>query len=150
MPVDLVLTGDRDLDDAGTAIAGCLAEELQWPYISCAYQVDCAGHRLGATQVFEDGARRITVDLPAVASVAEDANTPRLPHVADVMNAYTLRSVETWPLGYVGADQQRLAPLIEVRHRGAPDATPGCRYWRARRTTPPRPLAGHLKRRGLI
>jgi len=106
--VDLVLGGVRSLDDGGGQVGPNMAEALGWSQTTAALELAVTDGRISALQRFEDRDRRVTVPLPTVVTVAAQANVPRLPHAASIMNAYQQRSVETWTAEDIAAEPERL------------------------------------------
>mgnify|MGYP005852172861 CR=1 FL=1 len=151
--VDLVLTGVRSSDDGGGQVGPHIAEMLGLPQITSAYSLSVHGDRATAIQVFEDGARRLSVPLPAVVTIPEQSNRPRLAHVASIMNVYKEGSVEMWGVADISADAGRLGAegtLTVVRRSFAPEPAVKGDILTGTAKEAAAALAACLRKRGLI
>lgn len=106
-PVDLVLTGMAALDGLGSVIATLLAAELGLPQLALAGELavdGAAGERTATIKRELDGVDEVlAAPLPAVVSVTDHANSPRMPHFKLIMAART-KTIEEWTLADVGVD----------------------------------------------
>lgn len=86
--VDLVIASEESLDSHSAQTGPRVAEELGWPLVS--YVVDnlrLEGKTLKCEREVDEGIEEIAVDLPAVISVTEALNTPRLPALMQILQA---------------------------------------------------------------
>ncbi|GAA1709056.1 electron transfer flavoprotein subunit beta/FixA family protein [Isoptericola hypogeus] len=102
-PVDLVITGMAALDGLGSVVPALLAAELGRPALTLAKKVDLDGGTLSITRETDEAAETLTALLPAVLSVADTANTPRMPNFKLIMAART-KQVEAWSAADLGLD----------------------------------------------
>jgi electron transfer flavoprotein beta subunit len=149
--VDLVLCGSRSWDDLGGQVGPQVAELLGWAQITSACDLQVASGHVSATQQLDDGDRRLTLPLPAVASVEALANTPHLPTAVAIMHPQM--SIVTWSAADLGSDPQRTGAagsLTTVRRAFAPDAHVRGEILSGSAIEAARALVAHLRQRGII
>lgn len=86
--VDLVIAAEESLDSHSAQTGPRVAEELGWPLV--AYVTDnlrLEGNVLKAEREVDEGIEEIEVALPAVITVLESLNTPRLPALMQILQA---------------------------------------------------------------
>ena len=86
-PLHLVLCGDASADRYERQIGPRLAEALDLPCVTRALDLEIDGARLQARRSLEDRIDRVQTDLPALVTVTQEANEPRLPPLLQVMGA---------------------------------------------------------------
>jgi len=91
---DLVLLGRESSDARMGVMAGMLAEHLGWPALSAVDRLEVEGARLRARRRSATSIDEVETSLPAVASAAEYAATPRALDGAALRRAY-LTPIET-------------------------------------------------------
>ncbi|MDR2723063.1 MAG: electron transfer flavoprotein subunit beta/FixA family protein [Cellulomonadaceae bacterium] len=96
-PIDAVIAGMTALDGLGSVVPALLAEELGWPQLTHATAVELSADALALTITREtdDVVARLSAPLPAVVSVSDAANTPRLANFKLIMAARK-QPVEQW------------------------------------------------------
>jgi electron transfer flavoprotein beta subunit len=118
---DLILTGQQALDTGASQIGPRLAEYLGLPQVLGVREVSSLDNgKLRATRNWKAGYAEVEVGLPALLSVAPQANQPRLPHGARIMNAYREWEVTTWSLADLGLTEEELSPLIGLQRKAFP------------------------------
>lgn len=118
---DLVLTGQRALDTGASQIGPRLAEYLGLPQVLEVREVSgLSNGNLRAKRSWKEGIVEVEVGLPALLSVAPQANQPRYPHGARIMNAYREWEVTTWGLADLGLAEEELNPLIGLQREAFP------------------------------
>jgi len=118
---DLILTGQRALDTGASQIGPRLAEYLGLPQVLEVRQVTGLDNgKLRAKRSWKEGLAEIEVGLPALLSIAPQANQPRYPHGARIMNAYREWEVTTWNLADLGLTEEELNPLIVLQRKAFP------------------------------
>lgn len=118
---DLILTGQRALDTGASQIGPRLAEHLGLPQVLGVREVSGVDNRkLRAKRNWKDGHAEVEVALPALLSIAPQANKPRYPHGAHIMNAYREWEVTTWGLADLGLTEEELSPLIALQRKAFP------------------------------
>ncbi len=118
---DLILTGQRALDTGASQMAPRLAEYLGLPQVLEVRQVSgLSNGKLRAKRNWKNGFAEVEVGLPALLSIAPQANQPRLPHGARIMSAYREWEVAAWDLADLGLTEEELSPLIRLQRRAFP------------------------------
>ena len=85
--VSLVLAGEGSEDNFTGLLPARLAAELGWPYVAYATAIEVEGDSLIVTRSLEDYEERVRVKLPAVVSVTQEINKPRIPKLMDIVRA---------------------------------------------------------------
>ncbi|MEM4581157.1 MAG: electron transfer flavoprotein subunit beta/FixA family protein [Candidatus Korarchaeum sp.] len=83
----LVLAGEGSEDNFSGILPGRVAAELEWPYVAYATAIEVSGNELKVTRSLEDYDEVISLRLPAVISVTQEINQPRIPTVLHIMKA---------------------------------------------------------------
>ena len=86
--VDLVIAAEESLDSHSAQMGPRVAQELGWPlvaYVSDNLRIE--GRTLKATREVDEGLEDVEVELPAVITVLESLNTPRLPALMQILQA---------------------------------------------------------------
>lgn len=86
-PWDLVVCGDAAADRYERQVGPRLAELLDLPCIGRALRLEPDGGVLRADRALEDRVERVEADLPALVTVTQEANEPRIPPLLQVMGA---------------------------------------------------------------
>lgn len=95
--VDVVLCGRQAIDGDTAQVGPQTAEKLGLPQITCVSRVDeVAGDHVTATRSIEGGYETLRAPLPALLTVAGEANEPRPPS-AKLMLTYKDIAAEAWP-----------------------------------------------------
>ena len=118
---DLVLTGQRAIDTGASQMGPRLAEYLGLPQVLGVREVAGLGNgKLRAKRNWKEGYAEVEVGLPALLSIAPQANQPRHPHGARIMNAYREWEVTTWSLADLDLTEEELNPLIGLQRKAFP------------------------------
>ncbi|MBE1876006.1 electron transfer flavoprotein subunit beta/FixA family protein [Myceligenerans pegani] len=110
-PVDLVITGMAALDGLGSVVPTLLATELGRPALTLAKKLGVSDGVLSVTREHDDVTEELSAPLPAVLSVTDTANQPRLPNFKRIMAARG-KQVEAWTASDLGLDA---APAARTR-----------------------------------
>jgi electron transfer flavoprotein alpha/beta subunit len=110
----LVLTG------SSSQIGPRLAERLGLPQITNIRSLAFGEGVIRAQGVLAEGYVEMETDLPALVTVASEANVPRLPPAPDIMDAYREREVTVWDAANLGFDPEELAPLTQAQRAFVP------------------------------
>ena len=116
--VDLVIAAEESLDSHSAQTGPRVAEELGWPLV--AYVNDnlrLEGRTLKATREVDEGLEEVEVELPAVITVLESLNTPRLPALMQILQAKN-KPVKVLSAADLGAGD--VAPKLERQKLVAP------------------------------
>jgi electron transfer flavoprotein beta subunit len=84
---DLVLFGKMAIDTSRGAVGAMVAELLELPCVTAVSGLSVEGGRGTATRVLEGATETLEFQLPAVLTIDEGMNTPRLPNVRGIMAA---------------------------------------------------------------
>jgi electron transfer flavoprotein beta subunit len=102
-PVDLVVTGMAALDGLGSVVPTLVAAELGRPSLTFAKRVAVTDGTVEVTRVTDEATETLRAPLPVVLSVADTANTPRMPNFKLIMAART-KAIEEWTAADLGLD----------------------------------------------
>ena len=102
-PVDLVITGMAALDGLGSVVPALVAAELGRPALTLAKSVSLDGGTLSITRETDEATESMSAPLPAVLSVADTANTPRMPNFKLIMAARS-KEIEAWSAADLGLE----------------------------------------------
>ncbi len=109
-PFDLVVCGFASDDGYSHQTGARLAERLGVPFVSYACALRLEEGRLVADRDLEDGLQTVSLPLPAVVSVAEEAFAPRAVTLLQVMKAQKL-TTNAWELADLGMERRTLDEL---------------------------------------
>ncbi|MFH1524630.1 MAG: electron transfer flavoprotein subunit beta/FixA family protein [Chloroflexota bacterium] len=125
---DLVLCG-RQAADWDQGQVGCgIAEILGLPYVSIVSNVEMIDNALRVHSLVEDGYEIMEVPLPAVLTITNEINQPRLTTVAGVLRTATIK-IPVWSIEDIGADPVVLAErskLTELKNLCIPEVNVEC------------------------
>ncbi|MEA3201698.1 MAG: electron transfer flavoprotein beta subunit [Thermoplasmata archaeon] len=116
--VDLVIAAEESLDSHSGQTGPRVAEELGWPLV--AYVTDnlrLEGTTLKAEREVDEGIEEVEVQLPAVITVLESLNTPRLPALMQILQAKN-KPKKTFSAADLGAGT--VAPVLSRPKSEAP------------------------------
>lgn len=102
-PVDLVITGMAALDGLGSVVPTLLAAELGRPALTLAKKISVSDGVLTVTREHDDVTEELSAPLPAVLSVTDTANQPRLPNFKRIMAARS-KQAEAWTASDIGLE----------------------------------------------
>jgi electron transfer flavoprotein beta subunit len=118
---DLVLTGQQALDTGANQIGPRLAEYLGLPQVLAVHRVTGLDDaKLRVRRDWKGGPIEVEVGLPVLLSVAAQANQPRYPHGARIMQAYQEWEVITWGLADLGLTEEDIRPLVGLQREAFP------------------------------
>ncbi len=84
---DLVLAAEGSEDNFSSLLPARLAAELGWPYVAYATAIEIEGDCAKVTRSLEDYDELVKVKLPAVISVTQEINKPRVPKLVEIVKA---------------------------------------------------------------
>ncbi len=87
MPHDIIILGNQSADSYTGLLPGNLAGLLGYNVIGNAVKIEVADRRIKVKKLLENKNVLVESDLPAVISVAQEINEPRLPPVMQIMAA---------------------------------------------------------------
>jgi electron transfer flavoprotein beta subunit len=98
---ELVLAAEGSTDNYSGQVGPRLAEELDLPQITFVRELAVAEGRLTATRTLEDAFEVVACGLPALVTVTQEINTPRLPPLTAILRA-SRKPQQTWSAADVG------------------------------------------------
>lgn len=84
---DLVLAAEESADSHTAQTGPRVAEHLGWPLVTSVTDVRVEGGVVKATRETDEGVEEVEVAMPAVLTINESANTPRLPALMQILQA---------------------------------------------------------------
>jgi len=118
---DLILAGCQAADTGAGQLGPRLAEYLGLPQITEVCELVAAGDgQVKARRKQGRGYAEVEASLPALLTVAQDANEPRYPTGARIINAYREREVTVWGVSDLGLEAADLQPLMEEKRISFP------------------------------
>lgn len=112
-PVDLVVTGMATMDGLGAMIPDALSAILGLPALTLAAHVESDGRSIRIRRTLGEATEYLSSQLPAVLSVTDEANHPRIPNFRS-MTAARKKPVETWDLEDLGLPPDAVHPAAAV------------------------------------
>lgn len=86
---DLILCGTETIDYNGSAVAGMLAAQLDWSFVSMASHLELQDGKALVNREIEGGEERCEVPLPVVISCMKGMAEQRIPNIRGIMAART-------------------------------------------------------------
>lgn len=110
-PVDLVITGMASMDGLTSMLPGALAQCLSLPALTLASDLEVTEGRVTITRTVTDATEKYGAPLPALVSVTDQANEPRIPNFKSMMAAKK-KPIRTLTLEDLGLEH--LSPATKV------------------------------------
>lgn len=118
---DLILTGCQAADTGAGQLGPRLAEYLGLPQITEVRELLAVSDgKVKAKSDWSQGYAEVEATLPALLTVAQDANQPRYPTGAGIINAYRKWEVTVWGASDLGLEAADLQPLTEEKRLSFP------------------------------
>jgi electron transfer flavoprotein beta subunit len=117
---DLIVAGRESGDTGAGQIGPRLAEALGYTQLTDVYALAVDGDTLRTTRRWGEGYATVEAPLPAVATVAPEAFSPRYAHGARIMNAYREWTVPVWDAEALELAEAALTPLLAFRGESFP------------------------------
>jgi electron transfer flavoprotein beta subunit len=118
---DLIMTGCQAADTGAGQLGPRLAEYLGLPQITEVRElVSASDGRVKARCNCNQGYAEVEASLPALLTVALDANQPRYPTGARIINAYREWEVTVWGASDLGLEAADWQPLTEEKRISFP------------------------------
>ncbi len=116
--VDLVIAAEESLDSHSAQTGPRVAEELGWPLVAYVTEnLRIEGGVLKATREVDEGLEDVEVQLPAVITVLESLNHPRLPALMQILQAKN-KPQKVWNAAELGAGD--IKPVLQRPSMQAP------------------------------
>lgn len=107
-PVDMVLCGRQAIDGDTAQVGPQLAEFLDIPQVTYVRKLEVKEDAVEVERELEDGYEILSVRLPALFTVTKDANKPRYPPAAAIMNCYARGDLATWAAADLGVEPDKV------------------------------------------
>lgn len=119
--IELIIAGNASTDGGSGAVPGLLSEYRQIPAITNLRSLSVEGGTVTGERVTEDGIFTVSAPTPAIVSVTEKVNTPRVPNFKGIMAAKkkAIREVAIAEIG-VAAENVGLAAAATRVSSSAP------------------------------
>jgi electron transfer flavoprotein beta subunit len=113
---DLVIAGEGSIDNFSGQIGPRVAEELSYKFIGFVSRVSFRDGDIILTRSMEGYEEDVLLDLPAVISVTQEINKPRIPSLSQVLSASKL-PMKTLSFSDLGIVDEGRVKLVEIRPR---------------------------------
>ena len=113
IPYDLIIVGQRAVDDDGYTVATAVAEYLGIPNISFVNKEEIADGKIKCRQTIEGGTVTLEADLPVLFSTQRGLNEPRYASLPGIMKAKK-KPLAVKSLADLGVDAASLQPVTTV------------------------------------
>ena len=117
---DLILAGCQAADTGAGQLGPRLAEYLGLPQITEVRELAIGDGKVKARRNQKQGYAEVEASLPALLTVVQDANKPRYPTGAGIINAYREWEVTVWGASDLGLEAEELQPLTEEKRISFP------------------------------
>jgi electron transfer flavoprotein beta subunit len=103
MPFDLVIAGQRAVDDDSALVPSAVAEYVNVPMVGLVVRQEITGGKIQCEQSLQDGTAVVEADLPALLTTQRGLNQPRYASLPNIMKAKK-KPLETKSLAALGLD----------------------------------------------
>lgn len=110
-PVDLVITGMASMDGLTAMLPGALSQALELPALTLAADLEVADGTVTITRTVSGATEKFRAAMPALVSVTDQANEPRIPNFKSMMAAKK-KPISVVDLDELGFDD--LSPATEI------------------------------------
>jgi len=117
---DLIIAGQETMDTSDALLGPWLAEYFGVAQVTNVREAGISDGTLHVKRNWSAGYAEVEVALPALLTVAPQANKPRYPHGGRIMAAYREWQIITWNSEDLGLTAADLAPLTQGRGRTFP------------------------------
>ncbi len=107
-PYDLIICGTQSTDSDTAQVGPQLAEELQLPLITYARKWHIEGDRLVVERTVDGFLEVLDCTLPALITISQKANTPRLPPFEKIERAFEEGEILRWSLKDIETEPQKV------------------------------------------
>jgi len=114
---DLVLAAEGSTDNYSGQVGPRVAELLGLPQVTFVRELKVEGSRLQAVRSMEDAFEVVQCSLPALVTVTQEINTPRLPPLTAILRA-SRKPQQTWSAAELGL---AASPVVQRLRNLAPE-----------------------------
>jgi electron transfer flavoprotein beta subunit len=101
---DLILCGEGSTDNYSGQMGPRLAEILDLPQITYVRELEIEGGKIKAVRNMEESFEVVETELPALVTVADEINQPRLASLRDILKA-ARKPVQEWTVADLGLSE---------------------------------------------
>jgi len=109
VPFDLIIAGQRAVDDDSYLVPSAVAEYLGIPMLAMVVRQEITGSKIQCEQSLQDGTAVVEADLPALLTTQRGLNQPRYASLPNIMKAKK-KPLETKSLAALGLDAALFGP----------------------------------------
>ena len=113
MPHDVVIAGQRAMDDDNYLVGAAVAEFLGIPHISMVIEEEVADGTIRCRRTIEGGTVVLEAPLPVLFTTQRGLNEPRYASLPGIMKAKK-KPIETKTLADLGMAPADVAPMVEI------------------------------------
>jgi electron transfer flavoprotein beta subunit len=114
MPYDLVIAGQRAVDDDNFLVGAAVAELVGIPSIAMVIKQEIADGKIKCQRTIDGGTVVLETPLPALFTTQRGLNEPRYASLPGIMKAKK-KPVDTWTLADIGLDAAEFdTPLTQI------------------------------------
>ena len=125
MPHDLIIAGQRAVDDDNYIVGPGVAEFLNIPHISFVIEQEITDKVIKCTQTVDSGTAIIKAPLPVLLTTQRGLNEPRYASLPGIMKAKK-KKIETKTLADIGLDPADIVPKTKILEiKLPPERKPG-------------------------
>jgi electron transfer flavoprotein beta subunit len=104
---DLILCGEGSTDNYSGQVGPRLAEILDLPQITYVRELEIEDHKIKAVRNMEESFEVVETELPALVTVADEINQPRLASLRDILKA-ARKPVQEWTPADLGLSEDEV------------------------------------------
>jgi len=124
MPYDVVIAGQRAMDDDNYLVGAAVAEFLGIPHVSMVIEEEITDGTFRCRRTIEGGTVVLEAPLPVLFTTQRGLNEPRYASLPGIMKAKK-KKVETKTLADLGLAPADVAPMVEIIEMKAPPERTG-------------------------
>lgn len=110
---DLIILGEGSGDNYSSQIGPRLAEILNLPAVTFAREISFEGNRVRCVRDLEDCYEVLEVEMPAIITVTNEINEPRLPSLSDILKA-SKKPLHEWKLADIGISSEAIGENLQT------------------------------------
>lgn len=112
---ELIIAGNRAVDDDGYYVPTAVAERLDIPILPAVVRQEISDGKIRCEQTVQDGSIVVETHLPALITTQRGLNEPRYPSLSNIMKAKK-KAVQVKTLADIGLSQEEFRPeMLKTR-----------------------------------
>lgn len=121
---DLIICGQRAVDDDNYQVGPAVAEFLNIPHIPMVVKEEISDNEICCTTTVEGGTVDLKAPLPALITTQRGLNTPRYASLPGIMKAKK-KPIDTRSVSELGVDLESLTAKVAIKAMSPPDERKG-------------------------